>query len=230
MVSMMRCPACKKNIPLETESCPQCGHLITDAERQKERKAKIGAGIGILVVFVLLAGMFVIGQYASSEAPLDIIVYPHSDSEQDYTKYSAQVERFLDQIGEHKRAADNAANKFMTSFQKVSEGYGDANTTYAFAKDAKAKAELAYHEISKASLPDLPVDLKRLLRSGCSELTTYYHIKSNAFEIVMDFLDTHRLSTLEKFKEKNEKAQAFWLRANAKLTSAKMKAGLIKDQ
>jgi predicted nucleic acid-binding Zn ribbon protein len=225
---MMRCPACKKNIPFEAESCPQCGHLITKTDRQKERKARIVAGIGILVAFGFLAFMFVMGHYSSSDTPPDILVETHSEPEQDYTKYGAQVERFLDQIREHSQVADNAANKFMTSFQEMSEGYGDANTTYALAKDAKAKADLAYYELSTASFPDLPLELKGILRSGCSELTTYYHIKSKAFEAAMDFLDTRRVSTLEEFEQKNDEAQAFWLRGDAKLTRAKMKAGLIE--
>ncbi|WP_018126161.1 zinc ribbon domain-containing protein [Desulfovibrio oxyclinae] len=228
MANMMRCPACKKNISVETESCPKCGHPITDADREKDRKAKKNAGIGCLVIFAFLALMYVIGQPSSSSTPQETTRQSRPEPQKDYSQYAGQVERFFNQVLGHARAADNAATKFQGYSQKMAKGQGDLFTAYALAKDAKNKAESANHAISKTSLPDLPSELKSLLQKGRSELSTCYYVKANAFEAGMKFLDTQRPSALEEFKERSEEAQTFMVRGIAKLTSAKMKAGLIE--
>lgn len=52
-MSMMPCPACKKRISEDAETCPKCGHPITEADRtvaaDKSKKVRVG-----LFVFVLL--------------------------------------------------------------------------------------------------------------------------------------------------------------------------------
>ena len=41
MAKLIECPACKKKISIEAESCPKCGQPITDAIRDEAVKKEI---------------------------------------------------------------------------------------------------------------------------------------------------------------------------------------------
>lgn len=60
---LILCPACHKKISASAESCPQCGHPITDQDREVGRSKleikRIGLAVGIVVAsFLTILGIF----------------------------------------------------------------------------------------------------------------------------------------------------------------------------
>ena len=50
----MPCPACKKQVSLQAEACPKCGHPITDEDRAAGKKFNKKLNVGCLTIFVAL--------------------------------------------------------------------------------------------------------------------------------------------------------------------------------
>lgn len=73
MATLIPCPTCKKKISVTAESCPQCGHVLTDEECDKAIKDAKNGRIGCLVLFVVLIGVgffMEIGKEDDKPAPI----------------------------------------------------------------------------------------------------------------------------------------------------------------
>lgn len=123
--------------------------------------------------------------------------------------------------------AQSAIEDYQATMTKFSNGTASIYDAYSAAHDAKSACEsarMAYWDLDTPS--GLPDDVSSLLRDVKSELSTSYGVRAEAFEAVMEFLDTQKPSSMQKFKDKVAQADSFTMQAVAKLLQAKEKMGI----
>lgn len=65
----MPCPACNKQVSLQAEACPQCGHPITDKDRNAAVQNGKAGKIGCMLIILLVAGYFFFTSPSEPDTP-----------------------------------------------------------------------------------------------------------------------------------------------------------------
>ena len=112
-MALTTCKDCGREVSTSAASCPGCGAPITSAPIEK--KTSSGAGVGCLVVGIVVVGlMFIIGNLdapspaGSSSSSATSPRHPFEPAQQDGLALRLQAQRLINSAGERCDAVANA--------------------------------------------------------------------------------------------------------------------------
>lgn len=101
---------------------------------------------------------------------------------------------------------------------------------YALAKTTKETIENTRSKFYNLDVPqNLPQDIKSKLNSVVSNISLAYSTKSDAMNLLLEYLDDPKPSLIDKYKEKMDSSNGYTMQAVASLMEAKSMVTTIAD-
>lgn len=202
--------------------------------RKKKNDKKKNIFLAVLCTVVLFIGIYEIISSNQNNNTIEESTSGVSNNDQKLTEFSEADKKTALEIDstitEHIKYLEPIELETNEIISNYADGKVDDYTAYEKIRKAKDQYSVASSSISEISIPkDLPDELKNDLEKIKSGVATNYYTRSKAMDYLLKYIDSQKVSDMDKMKQELEVSQEFVREIKLNLSLFYAKVGIPKD-